>query len=417
MMRILILNAGSSSQKSCLYQLGETLPTLPQEPLWEAKIDWTAKSGVAVFQVKTVHGASIEEDLAIEERPKARAFGIASLTAYMLNTLWRGSTQVITKLSDIDIIGHRVVHGGQEYTKATLITPEVKAVIHKLAALAPEHNPANLEGIEVLEQILPQVPQVAVFDTAFHSQLPLAAAVYPGPYEWFEQGIRRYGFHGISHQYCVQKASQLLDKQGKNLRIISCHLGNGCSLAAIRNGVCIDTTMGFTPLEGLMMGTRSGSVDPGILIHLLRQGYDREKLNDILNRESGLKGISGISGDLRQIKKSMDEGNTRAQLAFDVYVHRLRSHIGSMLASLGGLEAIVFTGGVGENSAEVRAAACEALSFLGLTLDKNKNYASGVDQDIATEYSAIRVLVLHTEEDWAIAQECWQIAATRSPNQ
>lgn len=409
MMKILILNAGSSSQKSCLYQLGETLPTLPQEPLWEAKIDWTATSGVAVFQVKTAHGESIEEDLAIEERPKA--------IAYMLNTLWRGSTQVITQLSDIDIIGHRVVHGGQEYTKATLITPEVKAVIHKLAALAPEHNPANLEGIEVIEQILPQVPQVAVFDTAFHSQLPLAAAIYPGPYEWFEQGIRRYGFHGISHQYCVQKASQLLNKPGKFLRIISCHLGNGCSLAAVRNGVCIDTTMGFTPLEGLMMGTRSGSVDPGILIHLLRQGYDKERLNDILNRESGLKGISGISGDLRQIKKSMEEGNTRAQLAFDVYVHRLRSHIGSMLASLGGLEAIVFTGGVGENSAEVRAAACEALSFLGLTLDKNKNYASGVDEEITTEYSAVRVLVVHTEEDWAIAQECWQIATSRSPNQ
>jgi len=409
MMKILILNAGSSSQKSCLYQLGENLPILPQEPLWEAKIDWTATSGVAVFQVKTAQGASIEEDLAIEDRPKA--------IAYMLNTLWRGSTQVISQLSDIDIIGHRVVHGGQEYTQATIVTPQVKAVIHKLAALAPEHNPANLEGIEVLEQILPQVPQVAVFDTAFHSQLPLAATVYPGPYEWFEQGIRRYGFHGISHQYCVQRASQLLVKSGKFLRIISCHLGNGCSLAAVRNGVCIDTTMGFTPLEGLMMGTRSGSIDPGILIHLLRQGYDKERLNDILNRESGLKGISGISGDLRQIKKSMEEGNTRAQLAFDVYVHRLRSHIGSMLASLGGLEAIVFTGGVGENSAEVRAAACEALAFLGLTLDKNKNYASPVDEDIATEYSAIRVLVVHTEEDWAIAQECWQLAATRSPNQ
>ncbi|MFB8792333.1 MAG: acetate kinase [Potamolinea sp.] len=409
-MKFLILNAGSSSQKSCLYQLGENLPTLPQEPLWEAKIDWTAKKpGVAVFQVKTAHGASIEEDLAIEERPKA--------IAYMLNTLWRGSTQVISQLSDIDIIGHRVVHGGQEYTKATIVTPQVKAVIRKLAALAPEHNPANLEGIEVLEQILPQVPQVAVFDTAFHSQLPLAAAVYPGPYEWFEQGIRRYGFHGISHQYCVQRVSQLLGKPLKSLRIISCHLGNGCSLAAVRNGVCIDTTMGFTPLEGLMMGTRSGSVDPGILIHLLRQSYDKERLNDILNRESGLKGISGISGDLRQIKKAMEEGNTRAQLAFDVYVHRLRSHIGSMLASLGGLEAIVFTGGVGENSAEVRAAACEALAFLGLTLDKNKNYASGVDEDIATEYSAIRVLVVHTEEDWAIAQECWQLAASRSPNQ
>jgi len=403
-MKILILNAGSSSQKSCLYDLGEALPQSPLVPLWEAKIDWTGKSGATVFQVKTSQGASLEEEMSVDERQQA--------IAYMLNTLWRGSTQVLTQLSDIDLVGHRVVHGGQKYSKATLVTPEVKAAIGQLAALAPEHNPANLEGIEAIEQILEQVPQVVVFDTAFHSQLPLPAAVYPGPYEWFENGIRRYGFHGISHQYCVQRASQLLGKSLESLRIISCHLGNGCSLAAVHNGKCVDTTMGYTPLEGLMMGTRSGSVDPGILIQLMRQGYNAEQLNDILNKQSGLKGLSGVSNDIRQIRKSIEEENSRAQLAFDVYIHRLRSHIGSMLASLGGLDALVFTGGVGENSSQVRATAVEAFKFLGLELDTEKNNASPVDEDIAATNSAIRVLVVHTEEDWAIAQECWHLAKT-----
>ena len=403
-MKILVLNAGSSSQKSCLYQLGEELPDSPPKPLWEAKIDWTGKSGVADLKVETSQGTSLEEQMSLDERPKA--------IAYILNTLWRGSTQVIGQLNEIDIVGHRVVHGGQEYSKATVVTPDVKAAIKQLAALAPEHNPANLEGIEAIEQILAQVPQVVVFDTAFHSQLPLSAAIYPGPYEWFENGIRRYGFHGISHQYVASRASQLLGKDLASLRLITCHLGNGCSLAAVHKGICVDTTMGYTPLDGLMMGTRSGSVDPGILIQLMRQGNDAETLNNILNKQSGLKGLSGISGDMRQIQALIEQGQERAKLAFDVYIHRLRSHIGSMLASLGGLDALVFTGGVGENSALVRAAGVETFEFLGLKLDKQKNNASPVDEDIAAVDSAIRVLVVHTEEDWAIAQECWKLAKT-----
>jgi acetate kinase len=401
-MKILVLNAGSSSQKSCLYQLGEELPDCPPKPLWEAKIDWTGKSGVADLKVETSQGTSLEEQMSLDERPKA--------IAYILNTLWRGSTQVIGQLNEIDIVGHRVVHGGQEYTKATVVTPDVKAAIKQLVALAPEHNPANLEGIEAIEQILAQVPQVVVFDTAFHSQLPLSAAIYPGPYEWFENGIRRYGFHGISHQYVASRASQLLGKDLASLRLITCHLGNGCSLAAVHKGICVDTTMGYTPLDGLMMGTRSGSVDPGILIQLMRQGNDAETLNNILNKQSGLKGLSGVSGDMRQIQALIEQGQERAKLAFNVYIHRLRSHIGSMLASLGGLDALVFTGGVGENSALVRAAAVEAFEFLGLKLDKQKNNASPVDEDIAAVDSGIPVLVVHTEEDWAIAQECWKLA-------
>lgn len=406
-MKILVLNAGSSSQKSCLYEFGSELPDSYTEPLWSAKIDWTQKSGTAVFQVETSQGTSLEEELSVDERQKA--------VAYMLNTLWRGSTSVISQLSDIDIVGHRVVHGGNQYNKATMVTPQVKAAIAQLAPLAPTHNLANLEGIEAIEQILPPMRQVVVFDTAFHSQLPLAAAVYPGPYDWFEQGIRRYGFHGISHQYCTKRAAQILGKPLESLRIISCHLGNGCSLAAVQNGVCIDTTMGYTPLEGLMMGTRCGSIDPSILIHLMQQGQDAKTLDDILNKQSGLKGLSGISSDLRPILKAREEGNQRAQLAYDVYIHRLRSHIGAMLASLGGIDAIIFTGGVGENSAQVRFAALEAFKFLGVKINPYQNDCSPVDTDIATDDSAVRVVVVQTQEDWAIANECWQLARNQTP--
>jgi acetate kinase len=302
------------------------------------------------------------------------------------------------------------VHGGQDYSRPVQITDEVKAEIARLSFLAPAHNPANLQGIETLESLLGAgIPQVAVFDTAFHSQLPDAAALYPVPYDWVEQGIRRYGFHGISHEYCAQRVAQLLDRDLNSLRLITCHLGNGCSLAAIAQGKSIDTTMGFTPLEGLMMGTRSGSVDPGVLIHLIRQqGYTADQLDQALNRESGLKGLSGISGDLRAVTAAINGGNQRAQLALDVYIHRLRSLIGSMLASLGGLDALVFTAGVGENSPLVRAAACEAFEFLGLKLDLELNESRPVDQDIATPDSAIRVFVIHTQEDWAIAKSCYQ---------
>ncbi len=404
-MKILVLNAGSSSQKSCLYQLDDTLPELPPPPVWEAKVDWTKHPGMAELEVKT-RGAVLEEELQTTSRPDA--------IAHMLETIWSGNTQVIANPAEIDMVGHRVVHGGQEYQQATLITPQVKEAITKLSTFAPVHNPANLEGIEAIEKILGNItPQVAVFDTAFHSNLPLAAATYPVPYEWFEQGIRRYGFHGISHQYCAHRTAQLMGKDLASLRLITCHLGNGASLAAIRDGQSIDTTMGFTPLEGLMMGTRSGSIDPGILIHLLQHAdYDAQKLDEFLNKASGLKGVSGVSGDLRQIVSEIDKGNQRAKLAFDMFVHSLCKHIGAMLASLGGLDALVFTGGIGENSAAIRSAACEAFGFLGLTVDSQKNDASPADTDIATADSAIRVFVVHTQEDWAIAQECWKLGNT-----
>ncbi|MEG4860574.1 acetate kinase [Microcoleus sp. K1-B6] len=401
-MKILVLNAGSSSQKSCLYELNDVLPDRPLQPLWEAQIDWTHQQGIAELKVKTAKGDRLEEEFASESREDA--------ISRMLESLWKGRTQTINDLNEIDIVGHRVVHGGQDYQQSTLISPDVKKAIARLSVFAPVHNPVNLEGIEALEKILPNVPQVAVFDTAFHAQLPPAAFVYPGPYEWLENGIRRYGFHGISHQYCARRAAEILGKDVADLRLISCHLGNGCSLAAIRGGWSVDTTMGFTPLEGLMMGSRSGSIDPGILIHLLKQSdFTAEKLDGILNRNSGLKGISGVSSDLRQIGDAIAQGNQRAQLALDIYIHRLRAGIGAMLASLGGLDALIFTAGVGENSAVVRAAACEAFGFIGLKLDGDKNQQSPIDQDIAAVDSAVRILVIHTQEDWEIARECWKL--------
>jgi acetate kinase len=236
--------------------------------------------------------------------------------------------------------------------------------------------------------------------------MPAAAATYPGPYDWIDQGIQRYGFHGTSHRYVAQRAASLLGRDLTELKLITCHLGNGCSLAAIKNGHSIDTTMGFTPLDGLMMGSRSGSVDPGILIHLIRkEGYSGDALDQLLNKASGLKGISGVSNDLRLVIEAMEQGNDRAKLAVAMFLHRLRREIGSMLASLGGLDALVFTAGIGENSALIWQKACEPFAFLGLKLQDSPT-RSAADQDIAAPDSTIRVLVIHTQEEWAIAQAC-----------
>ncbi len=402
-MKILVLNAGSSTQKSCLYEIrGDTLPSSPLAPLWEGKVDWNSCEGVAQIEVETATGEKLTEKIATDSQ--------SQVITRLLNTIYSGSTKIINQLSEIDVVGHRVVHGGRDYRESVVITQSVKHAIANLETLAHAHNPANLAGIEAIENILGDVKQVAVFDTAFHRNIPDAAAIYPGPYEWVEQDIIRYGFHGISHQYCAQRAAQILDRDLVSLRLITCHLGNGCSLAAIKNGCSVDTTMGFTPLDGLMMGSRSGSVDPGIIIYLLTQeGYTVEQLDNVLNKASGLSGISGISSDMRRIKSAISQGDRRAKLAFDIYVHRLRSSIGAMLPSLGGLDGLVFTAGVGENVPEIRQAACEAFEFLGVKIDLSKNTSKPVDRDIAQTNSAVRVLVIHTQEDWQIARECWEL--------
>lgn len=407
-MRILVLNAGSSSQKSRLYEIGGDPSDLAPTPLWQADADWAHHPGTTDLKIATPGGVKKEESLPTDER--------AAVIKHMLESLWSGETRVIDRLSAIDIVGHRVVHGGTEFEDSVIVTPQVKAAIRKMAALAPEHNPANLEGIEAIERLAPNMPQVAVFDTAFHRSMPDEVVVYPLPYDWYEKdGIRRYGFHGISHSYCARRAAQILGKDLASLRLITCHLGNGCSLAAIRGGRSIDTSMGFTPLEGVMMGSRSGSVDAGILFYMQREkGYTASQLNTILNKASGLKGIAG-SGDMRQVLSKMREGDAFSRLAFDMFTHRLRSTTGAMLASLRGADALVFAGGIGENAAEVRAAACEAFGFLGLKIDEQKNARSPADADIATDDSQVRVLIVHTQEDWAIAQECWKLAQKTHP--
>lgn len=397
-MNILVLNAGSSSYKCCLYTIKGTLPEHPPTPVWEAHVDWHDPQNAALV-VNTVQGNKLEEEQFFVTRPKA--------LLHLLNTLWQGATQVIKSLKEIDVVGHRVVHGGQDYQSSVMVTAEVKDAILSLATLAPGHNLVNLEGIKFMEELLGDVPQVAVFDTAFHSNIPEVAAVYPGPYDWVEKGIRRYGFHGISHQYCAQRAAQIMNQDLDDLHLIICHLGNGSSLTAVKCGQSIDTTMGFTPLDGLMMGTRSGAVDPGILIYLMRQGYSANQLEHLLNQESGLKGISGISHDLRDIEVAILQGNKRAKLARNIYVHRLKACLGGLLMSLERINAIVFTAGIGEHSPLVRSMICEALAFVGIRLDAAKNQNSPVDLDVATDESEVRVLVIHTQEAWAIATDCW----------
>jgi acetate kinase len=433
-MKILVLNSGSSSLKSSLYDFSEANTTAlaappthslppagPPDPAWQGEIEWSGAD--AQIKISTASGAKSKQQVKVSSREEA--------TQQLLTTLWTGATRVIASAAEINVVGHRVVNGGPEHREPALLDAKVIAAIQAAAAFAPLHNQAELDGIAIAQKLIPGAPQVAVFDTGFHRTLAPAAYVYPGPYDWLAKGIRRYGFHGINHGYIAERAPQILRRDSRGLRLVSCHLGNGCSLAAIRDGRSVDTTMGFTPLEGLMMGTRSGSIDPGILTYLARQEKQTgEQLDTLLNKKSGLLGIAGLSGDMREIIEEMknsgasalpiDAGDksARAKLAFDIFIHRLRREIGSMIAVLGGLDALVFTAGIGENSADVRAAACDALAFAGVHLDAAKNAqlnahgaaagSSPGDADIATAPSPARVLVITAQEDWAIARDCFR---------
>lgn len=371
-MKILVLNAGSSTYKSSLFVLGSG-SSHGRDPVWTGLVDFGLQ--------KTA--------------PPRDAVKKMLLQCPFLN-----------ESSDLAFIGHRVVHGGDKFSQPVRIDAKVKKAIRNLFELAPLHNPANLQGIEIMEKLFPSVPQVAVFDTAFHSSLAEKAYTYPIPKHWRQMGIRRFGFHGISHEYCSHRAAELLKTDINKLKIITCHLGNGASLAAVKGGRSIDTTMGFTPLEGLMMGTRSGSIDPAIPLYLGREHkLTPAFIEQTLNDDSGMKGICGFS-DFRQLLLLKKKGNRLARLAFDMYVHSLRRNIGAMVGVLGGLDALVFTAGIGENSSEIREEVCQGFRFLGLALDSRKNTRGQIDSDIAKKTSAIRVLVIHTREDWAIAQAC-----------
>jgi acetate kinase len=374
--KALALNAGSSTLKAALYDVeaGVALDD-PPPATWGGKIDWDPADG---------------EMTAME----------------MLSGLCEGDDPPLSSPADVDVVGHRIVHGGARFRDPTPITPEVKDSVRSLTASAPLHNLAGLQGVAVAERFVGDAaPHIGVFDTAFHGDLPAGAHAYAGPRAWLEQGLRRFGFHGINHEYAAHRAARLLHRPLEGLRLITCHLGSGCSLAAVRDGRSVDTTMGFTPLEGLVMGTRSGSVDPGLVLHLLREpGASVEAVDALLNHRSGLLGLSGRSGDVREILAAREGGDSDADLAFDVYIHRLRFHVGAMLGALGGLDAVVFTGGVGEHSPAVRAAAIEPFAFLGTALDPERNAAAQADTDIATSDSAVPVLVVAAREEWAIAR-------------
>ena len=315
---------------------------------------------------------------------------------------------VVESLSQIKAVGHRVAHGGEFFTKSCLIDSNTKREIEKCIELAPLHNPANLKGILSMEKLLPNVPQVAVFDTSFHQTMPKEAYLYALPYEYYENyKIRRYGFHGTSHMFVAKKACKILGADFDQLRIITCHLGNGASIAAIKNGKSIDTSMGFTPVEGLIMGTRSGDIDPGILLFIAeKENLSIQQVNDVINKKSGVFGISGISSDMRDLEDAAASGNERARLALDMYYYRVKKYIGSYAAAMDGVDLIIFTGGIGENDSTLREKVCSALDFMGVEFDEEANRGvRGQDKLLTKPNSLVKVMAITTNEELVIATD------------
>jgi acetate kinase len=375
-MKVLVLNSGSSSIK---YELRDSRTG---GVLTEGEAGRIGEEGGAPD-----HGRALEE---------------------ILRSLGAAGGGPLLDLAEVEAVGHRVVHGGDRFKGPALLTPEVVAQIEECAPLAPLHNPPALLGIREALRVLPDTPQVAVFDTAFHGTIPAEAHVYALPYEYYQRhGVRRYGFHGISLQSVIRTADAMLGGRLPQMKVVVAHLGNGASITAVAGGRSVDTSMGLTPLEGLVMGTRVGDVDPGALLYLMRElGLEAEEVDRVLNKESGLLGVSGVSNDMRDVLVAAATGDERAALALDIYCYRLRKYVGAYAAALGGLDVLVFTAGVGENSPEIRAKVCEGLEFLGIALDREINAgARGADLDIAAADSRVRVLVVATDEERVIADE------------
>jgi len=395
-MNILVLNSGSSSIK---YQF---IDTENKEALAKGQIERIGMSSAVLThtpkgkeKIKIV-GEILDHTLAIE---------------YVLAVLLSPNHGVIKDKSEIEAVGHRVVHGGEDFSGSVLITKKVMEVLKENIELAPLHNPANIKGIKATQSHLPNTPQIGVFDTAFHAKMPPHAYLYGIPYELYRRyKIRRYGFHGTSHRFVAKKASEMLGKPYNELKIITAHLGNGGSLAAIDCGISIDTSMGFTPLEGLLMGTRSGDLDPSIVTYVMgKEGLDVREMNALLNKHSGLIGVSGESSDMRELEEAVKEGDKRAKNAFDIFTYRIKKYVGSYIAAMGGLDALVFTGGIGENSTEVRKAVCQNMKYLGLELDLEKNEIAKDDMDISTQNSKAKILKISTNEELVIALDTEKI--------
>lgn len=406
-MNVLLLNAGSSSLKCTLASAvdGAADPTgAAGEILARASADWAQSPTRYVYAGPD--GREHEESVDWN--------GHAQATRRFIDDLLGRAPMALRDRADLAAVGHRIVHGGP-FTSSVRITPALRAQIAALSELAPLHNPPSLETLAAAEAVVPDVPHVATFDTAFHATLPAAACVYPVPRKWTrEWGIRRYGFHGLSHSYCARRAAEMLGRRLESSRLVICHLGHGCSACAVRGGVSVDTTMGFTPLEGLMMGTRSGSVDPGAILHVQeRHGLSATEVDAALNHESGLLGVSGRSADMRQVLAAARDGNEDATLAIEVYVHRVRQAIGALAVTMGGVDALVFTAGVGEHSSEIRRLVCSGLACLGLELDARLNESTRPDADVATRESAGRIFVIATREDVTMLHEVVSTLASK----
>ncbi|ABW18991.1 acetate/propionate family kinase [Alkaliphilus oremlandii] len=396
-MKILVVNCGSSSLK---YQL---INMENEEVIAKGLAE---RIGIEGSVVK--HETIGKEKVVIEQEMKDHKAAIQ----IVLDALVDSNHGAIQSMDEISAVGHRVVHGGEEFTDSVLITDAVKKALEKCSDIAPLHNPPNLMGIYACEEILPNVPMVAVFDTAFHQTMPSDSYMYALPYELYEKHrIRRYGFHGTSHKYVSQKAAEMIGKPIEELKIITCHLGNGASITAVDGGVSVDTSMGFTPLEGLAMGTRCGDIDPAIITFLMeKENLSGSQVNELMNKKSGVLGISGVSSDFRDIEDAAAKGNERAQLALNVYHKKVKKYIGSYAAEMGGLDVIVFTAGLGENSPETRKEACKGLEFLGVKIDDEKNNVRGKERIVSTDDSKVKVLLIPTNEELAIARETKVIA-------
>ncbi len=392
-MKILVINAGSSSLKYQLIDI-ET----------EAVLAKGLCERIGIENSKLNHTPQGGEKVVIEKDMKDHSDAIMMV----LNALTDKDHGVIADMSEISAVGHRVVHGGESFSGSVIINDDVKAALEECVPLAPLHNPANLIGISACEKAMPGVPQVGVFDTAFHQTMPKEAYMYALPYELYtEHKIRRYGFHGTSHKYVSEKAADFLGKNIEDLKIITCHLGNGSSITAVDGGKSVATSMGFTPLAGVVMGTRSGSIDPAIIKFIAEtKNMDIAKVDALLNKESGVYGISGVSSDFRDLDAEASKGNERAQLALDMFVYSVRKYIGAYAVQMGGVDAIVFTAGVGENDAKMRAAITKDLEFMGISVNLDKNAASrGVEADISGDDSKVKVLVIPTNEELMIARD------------
>ena len=396
-MKILVINTGSSSLK---YQL---IDMTNESVLAKGLCDRIGIDNSYLKHTKTGNDTIVID----KDMPNHKA-----AIQEVIHALTDGEMGVIRNMSEIAAVGHRVVHGGEKFHDSVMIDEEVMNTLKECIELAPLHNPPNITGIEACKHIMPDVPMVGVFDTAFHQTMPKFAYLYALPYEMYEKyGVRKYGFHGTSHKYVAQRTAAMMNKPLEQLKLITCHLGNGASICAIANGKSVDTSMGFTPLAGLAMGTRSGTIDPAVISYLMeKEKMSFKDINDFLNKKSGVLGISGVSSDFRDIHAAADEGNERAKLAIDIFCYRVRKYIGEYAAVMNGVDAVVFTAGIGENNAIVRKQVLAHLSYMGVLVDWDKNNAAkGVEMDISTPDAKVKTFVIPTNEELAIARETMKL--------